>query len=59
MMLLHSAVGARNLLGGQADCSIYLHGNEFGRSNCRANLVRAFKSLGVDNEYEHVEIVTR
>lgn len=59
MMLLHSAVGARNLLGGQADCSNGLHGNVFGRSNCKANLERAFKSLGVDDECEHVAIVTR
>lgn len=60
MMLLHSAVGARNLLGGHGDCfSNGLHGNELGRSNCKANLARAFKSFGVDEEWEHVAIVTR
>lgn len=59
-MLLHSAVGARNLLGGQTEClSNGLHGNEFGRSSCKANLARAFKSFGVDDEWEHVAIVTR
>lgn len=59
MMLLHSAVGARNLLGGQADCSSVLHGNEFGNSNCKAARARAFKSFGVEDECEHNAIGTR